>query len=740
MKSTRAVCLALGFAFCAAASAVGAERPVDFRTEVVPVFTKAGCNAGACHGAAIGRGGFKLSLYGGDPEADYDAVVRQLEGRRINLARPAESLLLRKPTGRVSHEGGLRLKPNAAGAQRLQRWIAAGAPAGGNRRLVKFTVSPQRKVVQKPGEAVTLRAVAAFSDGTSEDVTGFTVFTPDDPSAVEVSRYAPGTRSGGVATLKRRGEHIVVARFLDRVVPLRLTVPLADVPVDHSSQPRANFIDDEILTKLESLRLPVAPGISDDGFLRRATLDLTGRLPTLEQVRTFQKDVRKDKRVRLVDDLLKSDAFVDYWTFRFAELLRIRSAPKEKQGAETYHNWLREQLQRGTGFDKTARTLLTATGDSHEFGPANFYRTAGDARNQAEFVSELFLGARLRCANCHNHPLDKWTQDDYHGFAAIFAKVRTGRVVTVGESGEVVHPRSGEPAVPRIPGERFLNRPDEADAASPVTDKQKTGGEKIDGRAEFADWLTAPGNPYFAKAAVNRLWQALMGRGLVEPADDLRDTNPATHPELLNRLADDFERNGYDLRRTLRLIATSAAYARSEAPAAGKTGGFDDDRYYSRAVAKKMESHVLVDAVCDVTGVAEKFGGEPLGKRAVNLFDGNTPSAALDVLGRCDRSGSCESGGTTGGGLTAKLHWINGEFLNGKIGRKDGRLNRLIAAGRSNEQIVEEFYLRALGRKPAEKEHTFWKKQFGVAAGEKRRELLQDFVWSLLSCSEFQTR
>lgn len=714
--------VAFAFLLCAMPTSTCAARPVDFDTQIIPLLTKAGCNAGACHGAAIGRGGFKLSLYGGNPKADHSAIVHQLEGRRINLAKPERSLLLLKPTNYMPHGGNERFAMESDSAALLKRWIAEGANRIGKRALVKLTVVPKTKILNSTGSTANLKTVAKFNDGSKADVTEWTVFTPEDDAAIGIKK--------GIATVKRRGEHIVIARYLDRVVPIRLLVPLAAKPVDLSKQQRANFVDEFVLKKLQTLRLPVAPPAKDSAFLRRVTLDLTGRLPTYEEARAFLANSKKDKRANLIDRLLKSEAFNDYWAFRFAELLRIRSQPQDTTGAKTYHNWLRKQIAAGTSMDKIAKSLLTATGDSHSHGPANFYRTAGGARLQAEFVSELFMGVRLRCANCHNHPLDRWTQDDYHGFAAIFAKVRTGRVISVGTRGEVMHPRTGEPAVPRIPGVRFLK--------SLRRDSKRSA---VDGRVEFAKWLTSRGNPFFAKAIVNRLWQATMGRGLVEPADDLRATNPATHPELLNRLAADFENHGYDIRHTLKKIANSAAYARGSTFSRDPQGSATDGRYYSRAVPRKLSPHLLVDAVSRVTGVAEKFGSQPLGTPAIKLFDAKIASTTLDILGRCDRSGSCESGGTTGGGLTAKLHWINGPFLNRKVESPKGRLHLLIKSGKSDTVIVEEFYIRALSRQPNGRERAFWKKQLGSAKSpEARNQLFEDFVWSLLSSREFQTR
>ena len=682
---------------------------VDFYTHIIPVLTRAGCNAGACHGAAAGRGEFRLSLLGGNPEADYEAIAHELEGRRINLAQPEKSLLLAKPTGQMEHGGEIVLEADGPGAERLRDWIAAGALRGDDRRLSQFDVHSANDVAERVGAEISLEATAKFDDGATEDVTHWTVFTSADPASLEID----AERS--VATVLRRGQHVVIARFLDRVVPLEITLPLSDLPIDLSHEPRANFIDDEVLRKLEQLRIPVTPAAADSAFLRRATLALTGALPGRDDSETFLVDVSSDKRAQLIDRLLTSEAFVDYWTFRFASLLRIRALPNERQAARVYHEWLREQIRSGMPFDEVARQLLTSTGDSYTVGPANFARMASDARAHAELVSAVFLGARLQCANCHNHPLDKWTQDDYHGLAAVFARLDRGRHVTLTARGAVTNLRTGEPAIPRLPGADYLD-------------------PESDCRLEFAEWLTAPDNPHFARAMVNRLWAAMLGRGLVEPVDDLRETNPATHPELLDRLAADFVENGYDLRHTLRQIALSETFARSEA----NESGIADDRFYSRAYRWNLEPEVLADAIASVTGVSDEYGDEPLGTRAIALFDPATPSASLDILGRCSRIASCE-GDTVGGGLPAKLHQLNGELINPKLADPDGRLQRSISTGASDRSIIEDIYLRALSRPPTETERQFWQQELQGVSADERTTLLEDFVWSLLNCNEFTT-
>ena len=691
---------------------------VDFENDLIPIFTKFGCNAGACHGAAAGRGEFNLSLFGGNPQADYKAIVRQFAGRRVNLIHPEESLIILKPTAQTKHGGGQVLGEDGEGVKLLHSWIRQGATYETLRHLERIEISPQKHVISNLENPIQLHATAYFSDGTTENVTRWTVFTPEDASAIEIDTAT------AVAKVRRRGRHIILARYLTEVVPIEFITPLNEVPISDethtSSESAGTSIDGEILKLLSTLRLPVSPAANDATFLRRVTLDLTGRLPAPDAVTDFLADSDADKRETLVDALLDSDEFNEYWTLQLAKLLRIHSEGGNAQGAFAYHQWLAQQIREGVGYDQIARSVILATGDSHEVGPANFYRTVNSAGEQAEFMSELFMGARLRCANCHNHPLDKWTQDDYHGLAAIFAKIEAnGQVIKVKPSGEVIHPATREKAVPRIPGDRFL--------PTDVTD----------GRLELVDWLTGVGNPYFAKAIVNRLWKAMMGRGLVEPIDDFRSTNPATHPELLTALADDFVAHDYDLRRTLKRIALSTAYARS---ANTLPQNATDDRFYSHALQKPLESEVLADAISDVLGVPDVYGNEPEGTRAVSLFDPNTESDALDILGRCGREASCESSAGATDGLQRKLHLFNGDLLNARIGAPGSRLDRLVSIGKSPMEIVNEFYLAALSRHPTDTEQQFWEQHIDVnASANSQRAILEDIVWGLLTCNEFVT-
>ncbi len=687
---------------------------INFDTQVIPVLTKAGCNVGACHGSAKGRGGFKLSLYGGDAAFDYVSIARAFEGRRVNTARPDLSLVIRKPTEELEHGGGLRFDSDSSACRILETWIRQGATRASGRSLIEFRVTPKTFVATEVGGQVRLRSEAEFSDGTSEDVSRWTVFEAEDPDAVVIDDDSLKV------TLRRRGRHVVTARFLDRVSPLELILPYSGESVDLSGSPRWNYIDDYVLDTLNTLQLPVAAQVDDAAFARRLYLDLTGRLPTSSQIESFLGDSRREKRQILIDELLDSEEYVDFWTYRIGKLLRIKpngkGAGRSSEGADKYYAWLRQQISKGTPYNIVVRDLLTSSGDSHEIGPANFYRTVAGARNQAEFTSELFMAVRMRCANCHNHPLDQWSQDDYHGLAAVFAKLDQGRIVRTTKRGQVTHPRTGEPAKAKIPGGDFI----EANAES---------------RQVLAEWLTDSDNPYFAKAIVNRLWRAMMGRGLVEPPDDMRQTNLPSHPKLLQRLADDFVLHGYDLRYSIRLIASSAAYQRSSSP----VPGVREERYYSHALTRPLDAEVLADAISDVTGVWDRYGDKPSGTRAISFYDPAIPSKSLDVLGRCSREVSCESGQTSGtGGLQRKLHLLNGPLVNRKIASANGLLRKLLKERRSSDEILRELFNRALIRSPSEHETSVIQEELEHASNEHdRREILEDLLWSLLSSREF---
>lgn len=703
--------MSVGALACLVVLATSPAESPDFPTEIVPVLTRAGCNSGSCHGAAAGRGGLHLSLLGADPAADHVALVNAFEGRRVNLAHPAESLVLLKPTGGLRHGGDVAIEPGSPEARRLELWIAAGAPPGGGRKLTRFEVQPPRKTLAEPGDVLELRAVAVFDGGPEEDVTDRTVITAVDPGSLAVDPARATVKA------RRPGQHVALARFLGRIVPVEIVVPFQRAPLDLSGETRESWIDELILQKLEILHIPPSPPAEDTAFLRRVQLDLTGRLPTPAEVHRYLSDSSPTRRIALVDRLLASEAFTDLWALRLARLLRAHSLPDGAQSVAAYTRWIREQVAADTPLDAIVRELLTATGDSHVVGPANFARMTGDARGQAELVGRAFLGAHLGCANCHDHPLDRWTQADYHGLAAVFARLDRGREVKLLPRGAVTNPGTGEPAVPRLPGARDVP-PD------------------VDPREELARWITDPGTPHLARVTANRFWKWMFGRGLVEPVDDLRVTSPASHPELLSRLAKEFEAGGYSLRHLLREIALSATYARSSAPVPGNEL---DERFYSHALERPLEPEVLADAIADVTGVADVYQGAPPGTRAVTLLDPLSPAPSLDILGRCSRAGGCDEG-TGGGGLPARLHILNGELLNAKLASPSGRIARLLEGGASPLQAAREMWLLAFGRDPRESELTWLGEAFKpTTGGTGTREALEDLVWSLLASRSFST-
>ena len=694
----------ISFAVMSLVAATSAEELPPFRTSILPVLTKAGCNAGACHGAATGQGGFKLSLLGYDPEEDYERITRELGGRRIAVAHSEESLFLRKPSGQIEHEGGRKLRRDSDGYELVRRWIAAGAPYGPRElQVTAISVEPADSLIGSANDTKQLRVTASLSDGSRQDVTSLALYTSNEDAIAEVSK------TGEVATVGR-GLTSIMVRYSGQVAAARVAVPLSDANVAMDDFPVANFIDEHIRAELLRLRVPASPLSDDAEFLRRVHLDVTGRLPTAEVATAFLSELPSaEKRRRVIDGLLRSDAFVDFWTMKLADLLLLNG---QGDPAAAYHAWLREQVATNAPFDHIARTLLTSTGDLARVGPANFMTLAHDPRDMSEHAGRIFLGAQIACARCHTHPSDRWTQEDYHRFAAYFARItREGGAVQVSTRGEVDHPKSGKPLSPKPLG---------APARQQISD--------VDRRVELAGWLTAPDNPLFTRTIVNRIWKHLLGRGLVEPVDDLRPTNPPTHPALLDALAADMIAHRFDLRHVIRTIVSSRTYQLTS-----RTRGVNrlDARLYSHAYLKELPAPVFADAVAQVTGVVDVFEGLPAGTRAVQLISPATPSPALDVLGRCLRKRPCDGSGGAGGGLAEALHLINGSTINGKL--RDGVVVEL--RDRSNRDVVEEFYRRALTRPPEPAELAAW--ESSLERGSDRAEAIQDLLWTLLNAREF---
>ncbi len=687
------------------------SQSVDFDSQIVPLLTRSGCNAGACHGAAAGRGQLRLSLFGANADADYEALAVAFEGRRINLVKPELSLVLAKPTGRIDHGGDLVFDEASPAAELLANWIRQGADRGPRRKLAHFEVLPSSILLTAKDATTELRAFARFDDGPQVDVTAWTVFHCEDTGSVNLQMVP--TR----ATVLRPGVHVVTARFLDRFVPVSLAMPFRQATETRtSSLPTVNYIDQAIDQRLQQLGLEPSPLIEDAGFARRVFLDLAGRLPRRDEVESYVNRDDPNKRRILIEQLLASPEFIDTWTLRFSRWLKLHAIPNEEVSLQRYTQWIRDSLSRNKPFDTMVRELLLAEGDSHEIGAANFHRMFSDARNQAELVGTFFMGTRIQCANCHNHPLDRWTQDDYHGLAAIFSRIDRGRVVRLTATGAVTNPRTGEPAVPRIPGQTDLETND-------------------DTRIALTDWLTRSPESPLAQTMVNRLWSVLMGQALVDPVDDMRESNLATHPELLDKLATDFVSNGFDIRYLLGLIANSETYARSvQTTKANRL----DNRFYSHRISKPMEPEVLLDAINDVLGIVQVDASLPMGRRAITFNDPQTPSAALEALGRCSRPGGCAESPRSLG-LATKLHLINGEVINAKISDGRGRLQRALNNDQSDDDILTEFYFAALSRLPSEAESNQWRGELQGLSTQERKLWFEDFVWSLLNSQEFST-
>ncbi len=703
------------------ATVAGMSEPFvwNFRNHVESVLSKSGCNGGACHGALAGKKGFKLTLGAFDPVADYFYITRQARARRVVLSDPGRSLVLEKPTGAVPHKGGVRFEVDSPEYRVIVEWLAAGAPEprDDDPRLTRLELLPEASVLSS-GTNQPLIVRAEFSDGHTEDVTRWAKFTSTNESVATVD-------DAGRVQVIGQGEAAIRAWYLSWNVVGTVSVPYQqDVDPDlFAKAPRRNFIDELVLQKLKNLNLPPSPPASDGEFLRRAYVDTIGVLPTVDETRKFLADDSSDKRDRLIDELFARPEFVDYWAYKWSDLLLVNSEKLQPAAMWAYYHWIRNNVAANTPWDRFARELVTATGSTLENGAANFFVLHQDPPDLAETVSVAFLGMSINCAKCHNHPLEKWTNDQYYGMANLFARVRSkeasgagNRVVYPVTSGEWIQPRTGKPQPPRpLDGEAV---PFDAEA---------------DRREHLADWLTSPDNPYFSRAITNRVWANFFGVGLVENVDDLRLTNPPSNAELFSAASDYLVEGGYDVKALMRAILTSATYARSSQPL---PGNMQDERFYSRYYPRRLMAEVLLDALSQVSGAETKFPGYAGGTRAIQLPDVNVNSYFLKSFGRPLREITCECERTAQPSMVQVLHISNGDTVNQKLEDKGNRLEKQLAAGRSNEEIIEEAYLAALSRYPTESEQA----RLAAALSEpdvERRLLVEDLYWSILSSKEF---
>jgi hypothetical protein len=672
------------------------DESVSFLRDVMPLFTKLGCNAIQCHGASLDRGGFKLSMFGAEPDADYDALAKLHQGRRVNRVEPLKSLVLLKTTNALAHTGGARVPPNSAEYAMLASWLAQGLPWGDDKlhKPVAVKAFPKEKVLPK-GEAQQLQVRAVYADGSERDVTRLAAFASSEPTLAVVD-------ASGKLKAEGFGETIVSVTFMRRWDTVRVLTPQS-LPTPFPKIDPNNRIDELVFAKLQKLGFPPSELCSDGAFLRRAYLDAIGTLPKPEEARAFLADPDPAKRTKLIDRLLERDEYADFWALKWGDLLRIKSEYPVRvwpRGVLTYHRWVRNSIAANKPYDQFARELITANGSDFQVGPANYYRAVQkrEPQSYAEATAVLFLGARLDCVHCHAHPTENWGLDDGLGLAAVFSKVAIKatqewkeEVVFFNQHGGVWHPKLRDYVNPKFLGAEVLDIPRDQDP-----------------RPRFADWLTAPQNPWFAKVMANRIWFWLLGRGIVHEPDDFRSTNPPSNPELLDYLAQDFVAHKFDVKYLFRLILNSKTYQLSSKPNAFSRGGVAHFAYYQ---VRRMGAEQLLDAVCQVTGTSDQFASwipvpptiMPPGSRAAQVFDGDIKNPLLDIFGRPRRDTPYECERKLGGSVRQSLHLVNSDHFEGKVASSP-YLQRLLQANKPDPEIIDEIYLASLSRPPRPEE------------------------------------
>ncbi len=693
------------------------EPLISFKNDVMPVFTKAGCNTGACHGTSRGKDGFHLSLFGFDPGGDYYRLTREQIGRRINPAIPTESLIVLKGLGAVPHTGGVRFTTNSALYKTLVAWLDAGASEDATNvpKLAGIEIFPKSAVMEGSNATQRFTVRAHYSDGAVRDVTPLAVYISNNDVSAKVS-------DDGAVTAGQRGEAFIQARYGEFNVGAQIIVIPKDLAYRWPEVAARNYIDDAVYTKLKKLRLKPSDICDDATFLRRASLDLVGELPAPAEVEKFLADRDPDKRGKLVDELLERKEFTEMWVMKWAELLEIRSRDNVvyPKAALVYFEWLRDQMLAGTPFDKIVESLLTGTGSTLRDPAANYFQMEPDTQKLAENTAQVFLGMRIQCAQCHNHPFDRWTMNDYYGFTAFFAQV--GRkygddpretVIFDRKDGESKNPVTGAVMPPKFLG-------------------GDTPEVKNESRREvLARWLTSPANPYFARNIANVIWAHFLGRGIIEPVDDVRISNPPSNPELLDALAGRLVEYHYDFKKLVRDICASRTYQLSTRSNDTDAG---DERNFAKASIRRIRAEVLLDCISEVTGTQDKFQGLPRGSKAVVIPDGNTADYFLTTFGRASRTTVCSCEVKADPNLSQALHLLNGETIQNKI--EQGRIVKsLLKSGQTSDQVINDLYLRCLGREPTSNElaqlNGFFKKD---SAPEP---VLNDVFWSLLNAKEF---
>lgn len=691
------------------------QRVFNFRNEIIPVLTKGGCNSGGCHGKASGQNGFKLSVFGFDLAADYEALLGEGRGRRTFLAAPEQSLLLRKACGQMPHGGGVRFNADSYAYRTLRDWIAAGAPVGSGEdaTVVGLEVWPAERELTAGGQQQLL-ATAIYSDGARRDVTAQAEYSSN------VEPIAGVDEAGLIQATEVPGEAAIMVRYMGEVAVSRVIRPLA-TNAEFPATPSNNFIDDLVWAKLRKLKIFPSELCTDAEFLRRVSIDTIGTLPTPDEARRFLDSADPAKRSQLIDALLSRPEFADYWALRWGDVLRVDSAAITQKGAYVFHQWLRQAVASDLPYDRMVRAILTAQGDATQSGPVNLYRAVKTPEELANTVSQVFLGIRIECAQCHHHPYERWGQDDFYGLAAYFTQLkrkvgaRGQDVLFAGGGGEIKHPLTKQVVPPH-----------------PLGQPAASGDDTGDRRRGLAEWLTARDNPYLARMVANRIWAHYLGRGIVDPVDDVRTTNPASNEPLLAALSRYTVEQEFDLRKLMRVILNSRVYQLSSRAQASNAL---DSQNFSHAPVKGLPAEVLLDAVSQATEVPEKFEGRPLGTRAIQLWDNRLPSYFLEIFGKPVRASVCECERSGEPSMTQALHLLNSPGIERKVAHAQGRVRRLLDANVTNAQLAEEMYLATLSRRPTDQE-TQAVSQILDAASERRRAA-EDVLWALLNSTDF---
>ena len=717
---------------CFAQPASAAEPAPTFERDIQPILTRFGCNAGACHGKARGQNGFQLSLLAYDHDFDFNAISTEARGRRIVPANPAHSLLLRKASGQTPHGGGRKLPEGSPEYSTLLAWLAAGTPRtpADAPKVEKIVVAPGNKLMTF-NETHQLTVTAHYSDGTTRDVTNLAQFSSSE------SVYAAVSTEGKVKAGPIPGEATIMARFAEKFAVCNVLIPLptaVDASV-YAKLPRNNFIDGHVWAKLKQLNVTPAELSSDAQFHRRVYLDVIGRLPTPDEARTFLADKDAKKREKLIDALLDRPEYADFWANKWTDLLRPNPYHVGMKATYNLDQWLRKSFRENKPYDQFVREIVAANGSTWTNGATVFYRNRREPDELAPMVGQLFLGVRLDCAKCHHHPFEVWGQDDFYSFAAFFGRIgRQGVGISAPISGgeEAIHLGSGSGG-----------RRNGSTVRHPLTNKEMTPtpllGKPLDldpdkdPRAVLADWITSPENPYFAKVIVNRVWADLMGRGIVDPVDDLRATNPPSNPELLDALAKDFRTGKCDLKKLIRTICLSHAYQLSTTP---NDRNASDLRNYSRHYRQRLRAEVLLDMVSDISGVPEKFEAMPLGSRAIEVWTARAQSVFLDSFGRPDPNQDPPCERTSDTTVVQALHLMNSPALYRKVTADDGRCATLAASKKTPTEIIDELYLLAYCRYPTDTERAKALKRF-EKPGATRRSATEDLMWALINTPEF---